>query len=67
MLRIVLDPLTVARCLKHTTEAEDAEIEALVDSVEDEAEKCALVSEWLLKRFPQLGVSIRNSMAAKRN
>jgi len=71
MPRIILDPVTVARCLAHTTPAEDAELRKITEAAEasgaDEVEVCARVSEWLMKRFPQLDISIRRSAKATTN
>lgn len=66
-MRIILDPITVPRLVAQLTPAEDAELMKIAESDGDEIEHCARTSEWLLKRFPQLGVSIRRSAAASTN
>lgn len=67
MPRIILDPLTVARLVARLTPAEDAELIEILEDAGDCLEMCARSSEYLLKRFPQLGVSIRRSAAASTN
>lgn len=67
MPRIILDPATVARLILQLTPAEDAELMKITESDDDELERCARISDYLLKRFPQLGVSIRRSAAASTN
>lgn len=67
--RIILDPVTVRRCLEHLTDAEAHEMDEFARDGERpyDEEAIARVSEWLLKRFPQLDASIRNSAAAGTN
>jgi len=60
--------MTVARLVAKLTPAEDAELIKIIEGAgDDELEKCTRTCDWLLKRFPQVAVSIRRSAAARTN
>jgi len=66
-MRILLHPAIVAAVLKALSDEEAAELAKTISTATNEVDACAKVSDWMLKRFPQLGVSLRRSAAAGMN
>lgn len=65
-MRVILDPLTVAMLLDKLTEPELLELRKVCEA-DTELEMCVAASEWLLKRFPHIGASVRRAVAADMN
>ena len=66
-MRVILDPLTVAMLLDKLTEPELLELCKVCEADGTELEMCVAASEWLLKRFPHIGASVRRAVAADMN
>ena len=67
-MRILLDPVTVAILVDRLDNPELTELLAVGKAAgDDQVEVCASISEWLLKRFPHIGASVRRAAAADMN